>query len=867
MAGILDEIRSWARGLKYWEQATLEKILSRPELNDDDYGELLGFWEQDAGLAPVAAPRPEPHFPGGSSRTASRPRVRLLRLYNLSDVNALPQGQDLPFGPQLTLIFGANGAGKTGYARPLGAAAFTRGTREVLPNMEHGEDEAAAEPTADIDVSIEGHGEPVSVHWRLGHECPELSGFYVFNAESLRPHLVGPNPMAIIPSALGILTKLADETDQVRRRVRTEIERRTEPPNFSAHFQGNSSVTVALSALGPGTDILRLRELATLTPEEEANIGKLETEIAQLRLRTNAQRLIAKRRELSDLGGLISNADRVAKATDQESETHTRSLIQTFRDCKLSSEQFGADYFAVEGLSQVGSGLWRQFIAAARALAEAEERANSADYPREGVPCLLCQQSLSGEAVGHIRRLWEHLASDSQKRLEEARLSCFGEADRLERLPLDYIADGSSVRRFLGENLSDGIAALDAHAESAVARVNELVGSLRAGELRQLPPLIPFDSADILHLASVIQGEIRALEGSKDGERLAECQASLRGLEHRRALSSCLPAVEDYVRGRRWASRAQDELGTTAGITRKYNELFESLVTDRYKATFQSLLRQFGRNLRVTVETVGRKGQTVRQIALTPEDFPSRPSISSVLSDGEKRAVALADFLAEAETDDPCDGLVLDDPVTSFDAGWKKGLARYLCQQASAGRQVVLFTHDLAFLYDVHRGATELGVAESTHWIQKIEGKPGFLFVNNSPATERDFRTARYANELWLKSKDLGPVEQQRAIEQGFGALRTSYEALVIFHLFEGVVERFEERLRLDNLARVNFDSELARRISEGWGRVSRFIDAHLRSDRYAAEKPTREDLRREINAFDELRARVRGAKKEGQGV
>jgi hypothetical protein len=865
MAGVLEQIRDWARSLKYWEQAALEKIAAGAKLTEHDYQDLVALWEQDAGLALAPSLRPQFRFPAESNQGSSRPKTRLVRLHNLIDVNALPQGQELPFGPQLTLIFGANGAGKTGYARPLGCAAFARGQREVLPNAEL--KKPTATPSADIDVLIDGQHQPVQVHWQVGARCPELSGFYVFDAESLHVHLLGPNAMSVTPSALGLLTRLTDETDEVRRRVQSMIDQRTAPHTFSGHFQGDSVVNRLVASLGPTTDVAQVRKVAALTPDEENELKRLEVEVAQLRLQTNAQRLKAKRQELSDLEGLLRRGQAAAKATDQASEAAAKKLIEDLQERQRVAEQFGVQQFACEPLSQVGTDIWRDFITAARHLAEAEENASGTAYPQQRSPCLLCQQPLSSEAVDLINRLWQFLASDAQKRLGEARRACDDKIRELESVQQNYFDEDSGVRRLLQADLPSVVPAVEAHAESASARIKELAEGLHEGQTRPLPPLVSFDSTDLLHLIEIVRRDVRELEASKEGERLGACEASLRELQHRKTLADHVSAIEEYVRGRKWASKAAGELGTTAHITRRYNELFESLVTGKYKAAFQSLLNRFGRNLRVSVETRGRKGQTVRQIELSRGDFPSGAPIAKILSDGEKKAVALADFLAEAATDDSCDGLILDDPVTSFDADWKKELAAYLAECALAGRQVVVFTHDLPFLYEIHKSASDSGLEVSAHWVQTRNNKPGFLFANNSPASEKEFRSAKYAEECWLKSRSVAPVEQQLVLSQGFGALRTSYEALVVFGLFNGVVQRFEERLRLDLLARVNFDSSLAAEISARWAQLSRYIDAHLHSDQYAAQKPTPDILRNEIDMFNLLKKQVEELKKTADAV
>jgi len=148
MPGVIDQIREWASELKYWEQSALEKIARGDVLREDDFSDMLNDFMMDAGLVEMQA-RPRLSFPTQPSASTPRPRVRLERLFNLKNVNALPEGQEIRFGPQLTLIFGDNGAGKTGYARPLGCAAFGRGERDVLPNATRVSEEV---PEAQIEI-------------------------------------------------------------------------------------------------------------------------------------------------------------------------------------------------------------------------------------------------------------------------------------------------------------------------------------------------------------------------------------------------------------------------------------------------------------------------------------------------------------------------------------------------------------------------------------------------------------------------------------------------------------------------------------------------------------------------------------------
>ena len=199
MRGSIDQLGSWAKSeLKYWERAALAKIADYTELTDDDINELVRYFVEDAGLAPIASSRPPLPLLDGEAAESGRPPCRLNRISDLRNVNALPNGQEIRFGPQLTLIYGDNGAGKSGYARALGAACFARGDRKVLPNATGSESKQIPQAAIEISYSTEIRQIP----WSEGRRCPELSGFYFFDSSSLKVHLTRSNSLSFTPAGL-----------------------------------------------------------------------------------------------------------------------------------------------------------------------------------------------------------------------------------------------------------------------------------------------------------------------------------------------------------------------------------------------------------------------------------------------------------------------------------------------------------------------------------------------------------------------------------------------------------------------------------------------------------------------------------------
>jgi hypothetical protein len=262
MAGVVEQIRIWATSLKYWEQSALELIVGGKEITENDYQDLVDHCLHDAGLVQIpTAARPKLTFPREVSGN-QRPGYRLEKMFNLRNVNALPSGPELSFGEHLTLVYGDNGVGKTGYTRPLANAAFARGDRDVLPNATVAPDPKLV-PQVDIEVSR--GGSKTVLTWTRGQRCPELAGCYVFDSLSLSAHLTRPNTLSFTPSGLSLLKRLAEVTDQVRARLRRLFDEKDVAHNFSPLFSGKSEVATHIEALGPQTDVKVLDKLATLT--------------------------------------------------------------------------------------------------------------------------------------------------------------------------------------------------------------------------------------------------------------------------------------------------------------------------------------------------------------------------------------------------------------------------------------------------------------------------------------------------------------------------------------------------------------------------------------------------------------------------
>ena len=259
----------------------------------------------------------------------------------------------------------------------------------------------------------------------------------------------------------------------------------------------------------------------------------------------------------------------------------------------------------------------------------------------------------------------------------------------------------------------------------------------------------------------------------------------------------------------------------------------------------------------VEINHTGAAGKSYRQLRLKGKNP------NAVLSEGEQKVIAIADFIAEMQLSSINRGIIFDDPVTSLDETRKSEIAKRLVQE-SAVKQTIIFTHDLVFVSSLISHCKELKTAHNCHWIENRDGKAGQVWLNNSPSYERAYRNSDPAKVHYSKAnkEDCPPMEREALLRSGFTALRTCYEVLVINDLFKNVVQRFNERVSVDSLSTVYFDEELIAELQDSFGQCCRYMEGHTHSDKYAYKKPDTKNLNEEIQRYDEIKTKLKKAKK-----
>ena len=109
---VLKEILKWSVDRPPWQRDALRRLVTVGALDASDIADLSRLCKSRHGLANGDGPVPlnASHLPQPG---ATRRPVTLTSLIHRGGVNALVQDQTIQFGPSLTVVYGANAAGKS----------------------------------------------------------------------------------------------------------------------------------------------------------------------------------------------------------------------------------------------------------------------------------------------------------------------------------------------------------------------------------------------------------------------------------------------------------------------------------------------------------------------------------------------------------------------------------------------------------------------------------------------------------------------------------------------------------------------------------------------------------------------------------
>lgn len=777
---------------------------------------------------------------------------RLLEISEYQNVNALSDGQKITFAHRLTIIYGENGSGKSGYSRVLNSAFYSRGDKKILPNILKPENEQG-DPSAKFEFEVAGQKSVKLFPADLA--SPEFKQFACFDSKTVPAHLEESNELYVIPREMAFFDRLAQLISLADRKLQAEVAKRNRVNEFANYFDGESPVKNEVRGLSANSDYSKLSAAGADKSALEKELEGKEKEFHELKA-TDPKKKVA------ELKLAISECEEysaaVAVSLGKCSEIAVNAIDTALKKLMQAEEtvaKSGAESFKTEFLKTVGSEKWRQFISAASALTKEEGALRGRSFPSTGDSCPLCLQKLEEDALTLFRRYFDFLAGQAEKDLKGAKdaLRVIGLGfDPAKVLP---ITSKQNLSRWLDANKPQEKVALVALDESIKTFFAQAIERLEARDSTQLAPVALADSKQrIEEIKSALEGSVKAFDEATFTKKLQDLGTAVTLLKHKLKFLELGQEIEKFIKIQKWTAGASAAVKTinTRGVTEKQKKVFEEYFNKQYRQVFFREAQKLHVNFRVDVKPKGTVGKSLRKLDVL------NYSPAEILSEGEQRAIALADFLTEIEICNLKGGIIFDDPVNSLDHERKLYIAHRLVEE-SKRRQVVVFTHDVSFLFDLVNECEKQRLKEKEdflcHWITKIEDNVGLMNLGHRKDLELDYKTHARAEEFWLKARnETIPEARELLSKQGFDCLRRTYEAFTLVELFGNTVRRFDRQISHATLKNVFCPKDAAEVVSNKLELCSGYVTGHLQADGYSGQSASPELLKKEIDAYIEFK-------------
>jgi len=821
---IIQEIHAWSKGLPAWQQDAIARLYQDRTLSAADLDDLYALAKAEVGIADPDDRKPKVLEDAQIAPPADSTRVvQLAAIKDLQNVNALANGGSVPIAVAgLTVIYGENGAGKSGYSRVLKHACRARDRREpILPNANL-DPKKAGVAQAVFEAVIDGT--PTDLAWQYGIAAPEpLSDISIFDTHCARAYIDNHGDFAYAPYGLDILEGLVGACNKLK--LRATQEKTANAPSDAAYavlVKEQTAVSTALLGIPTRTSPEHIETLATLSQAEQDRLLLLTQTLAEA---DPKQKALALRQKATRLSGL---RDRIAAAValiSDEKVNQLRELIKKSKAAKAAAELAATEFKQTPGqLFGTGGDEWKALFEAARIFAGLSHPEHEFPAIPEDAACPLCQNRLGEEGASRLVKFDAFIKHAVEKTAKDARETAANAYRAIQNAALDVMFRDALVEELT--EIDPELAAACSSMQECLHSRQKSIRQAAAAEIQWEEVLELQAEPQLKHIIEGLQGQAAALEATADERVRAEMAAEKRELDARVRLRDVKDAVLEAIAKHEACSKLQaciEGLDARA-ISRKSTDLSRTTASQELAdALNEELKRLKVHQLQVVMKPESPGGKTQFKLIL---QLPGGGAPAAILSEGEQRAIAIASFLAEIRLCKGRGGIVLDDPVSSLDHRRRWEVAERLAIE-SLTRQVIVFTHDIYFLCILEQKVEEFGAALTKNYIRRTAQGYG-VHSQNLPfdVVGTKDRLARLRQELVdvrRAQKDGDDDEHRRLTVASYGRLRLAWERCVEEVLLNGAVQRFGEGVSTQRLKSVVVTDEDYREIDNGMSKCSKF--------------------------------------------
>lgn len=827
---IYPEILEWSKTRPTWQKDALRRLILNPNLTTQDLQEIESLCKISNYIKSESFPDLAPHPLEQEHISYQVPQdlpVRVTSISEVKNVNAISSEVPLTFSDiGLTIIYGENGSGKSGYVRILKNLCRAKDRPNILPNAFF---DSSGSPSAQITYKV--GNEERSFQWQLGMTAPpELNCINIFDINCGSIYVNNENEIAYAPMGLDIFDKFVQVCERIKENLTVEKNNLTSKLDIlpSEHLQ--TDIGKWFSEINTKTTKKEIEE-ATFTNE---NIKRLELINRVLAEGTPKKRALELNSKKARYDLLLIRIKTISDALSDEA-------IQTLKECKIkldvatkATELASKEAFSEEPVKGkgIGTDAWRELWKAAKKFSE-DHVYPGEEFPKLDGRCVLCFQELKDETPQRFKEFKKFIQEDTASKKESAENAFNSLKLKLSQLEISKDTDTILFSELANDNkdLSNQIQAFFILAKE---RQETALAACKDSKWESVSDFSESTSEALATFSNQISSEAITLSKMEDPEEYKNLQKESAALNAKQWVSKRKEQITEEIERLKQVKKFDNAINSTntSQITRQSTSLTKKYVTEEVRKRFATTLSHiYDGKLNISWERKrGEKGVSYFALNLNKCKLP-KAKAKDIISEGEFKAVSLSEFFTDIELSPTISGIIFDDPVTSLDHKIRDKVSEVIIE-LSKHRQVIVFTHDIYLLVNLLDIGKQQGISmHSEQQLLRTDWGAG-VCVQGSPWEAATVSgRIRKINDLVRKAIPKyreGPIEYEPLAANLCLKMRQTIERALEDILICGVVQRYRKNIQITQVKDlIKIKGSDCVLIEGYWNKYSKFLHDH----------------------------------------
>ncbi len=842
-----DFLAAWAGG-EPWKVHILNKVRSKGDIDSSQLlDEVIHLMKTKESVDVTTVIE---------SVSSERKRLIINEIKSPKNINALSGDAQFSLGKNLNVFYGENGSGKSSYVRMLRKLADHYFTSEkdltILPNVYRGESgKDLTSQTVSVTYQLDDQIKSDLVDINESHT--ELSRINVFDSDSVLPLINSDLSFSLLPKGFESFQIVSELLDSLRKEISNTIETemkkqdrifsdsafefiREELDRIQKEVKDSNGVKEFLDSNYPRSD------------SYEEVLKEIDIQIKELESSNPKDKITILKTQKNKLSSIKDSFKRLSTILSKENIEKINVLIKDYEQKIHEEKEYNESFQKNVSFLEVVNDEWFTFVKMGKTYYESINHS----HVHEGESCIFCSQSLDTASVNVIENNFSHIAKSNEGLLSSMEQNII--KHETDNIKINFSEDEAAL--FESEKFLDRI-------KSTIQLVNrnkDLFSSLLNSK-QIISEQVILDLTDIVE---DINQAIDALEVRIDNlnktsteatEIIASRKALRETLKKSEKLHSSLSFLEEWFDIQKFIKEYNKVKGkfSTNSLTQKQSEAFQEIVKGEYFETFEWFAKEL-KVSNVNLKLIPKKGKTLRKKFVSSEEY----KVSQIMSEGEQKAVAMAEFATDLSIRKDFNTILFDDPVNSLDYKRSETIAN-LIYQMSLDRQVVVFTHNIMFYYYLYNASPKKKNDENNKFfkVDEIDKlNKGFVSETFSGRLEnlKEIMSKLKVQEQAINSKACFGDELEEALKKAYADIRTWCELIVEEGFFKSVIRRYEPNIMFTkvNSIKGDFIEELTP-VSELFDKACRWMAGHSQPTETQHIRATKDSFNEDMNYIRQL--------------